>query len=124
MNCAYCGTEYNYPEDFPNRIYAICRLCVAKQEEAEAKTTLGVLNALREAVRALGREIMKTFTVSWDKVNSKKLDNQILDQLYALGYSCEHYSKWYLRIVPIRILNGLRACIVLGFKRRLKIIWR
>ena len=26
--CAYCGVMRNYPEDFPNRLYAECRICI------------------------------------------------------------------------------------------------
>lgn len=28
MVCAYCGVMRNYPEDFPNRLYAECRICI------------------------------------------------------------------------------------------------
>ena len=28
MVCAYCGVMRNYPEDFPNRLYAECRSCI------------------------------------------------------------------------------------------------
>jgi len=55
----------------------------------------------------------------WDKVNGPiEVENsKILTQLYSLGYSGDNYGRWYLRITPMRILNGIRYCIVESLRR-------
>jgi len=83
MNCAYCGREYNYPEDFPNMIYAKCYVCVEIERQViEANTMVGQLNALREAVRAFFKVFTKTYR---NEISNMKM-------LWAIGY-CGDYPN-------------------------------